>query len=138
MAKKRVTRKRTFARDGTESDLERRFLLHWSTKHPSHPPVTQLQFHPTRLWQFDFAWVIYKVAVEIQGRGPGHQSYTSMTKDYNKHIGAMQMGWKVIYLTSLHLLPEKIDAAVYDVAHILGILPTTPQPKGYVPLHKRK
>ena len=137
MPKKRTTRKRTFAKDGTESDLERRFLSAWSLTYPRYPPTTQHQFHPTRLWQFDFCWPLRKIAVEIQGAGPGHQSYTSMTKDYNKQIAALKLGWKVIYLTSLHLTPEKIASAVFDVATILGV-PIQPEPKGYVPLHKRK
>jgi len=123
--------------DGTESALERLFQTYWNMTYPAFPPTTQHFFHPARQWRFDFCWPIKKVAVEVQGIGPGHCSLTGMTKDYNKHRAALLLGWKVVYLTKTHLLPENVELVCHDIARLLNIFkPDTTF--GYVPMHKRK
>lgn len=121
--------------NGTESDLERLFLSIWLSNYPNHKPLTQLKFHPSRAWLFDFAWPMKKVAVEVQGMGPGHCGLTAMTRDYNKHRAAVLYGWKVVYLTTLHLSQEKSGDVCHDIALLLGLNPTIPST--YVPIHKR-
>jgi len=122
--------------DGTESDLERLFLSHWIKRYPTFPPINNYEFHATRKWRFDFAWVTHKIAVEIQGMGPGHCSLPGMTKDHLKHMAATIDNWKIIYLTTTLLLPENESASCAVVAKLLGIY-KTPQ-TGYVPLSQRK
>lgn len=123
-------------KDGTESALERLFQSYWLSLYPSHHPITQLKFHPSRNWLFDFAWPLRQVAVEVQGMGPGHCGLIPMTRDYDKHRAAMMLGWKVIYLTKLHLSPEKIGDVCDDIAKLLSIF--TAPATGYVPLYKRR
>jgi hypothetical protein len=135
--KKKSSRHRVIHKDGTESDLERLFQTYWSNLYPQSPPTTQLRFHPSRLWVFDFAWPLRQVAVEVQGIGPGHCSLPGMTKDYDKMRAALLLGWKVVYVTKKHLLPETVDDVCHDIARLLGIF-TFHKPTGYVPIHKRK
>ncbi len=134
MCKKRRRGQSTHV-NGTEPYLERLFLSIWLSNFPNHKPLTQLQFHPTIQWKFDFAWPMRKLAVEVQGMGPGHVGLIAMTRDYNKHRAAMIHGWKVVYLTKNHLLPEKSEDVCFDIARLMGLNPQTPS--GYIPLHKR-
>jgi len=136
MPKKR-TRHRVVHDDGTESNLERLFQTYWSNLYPQSPPITQLRFHPSRMWVFDFCWPLRKVAVEVQGMGPGHCSLAGVTKDYDKMRAALLLGWKVVYVTKNHLQPETVDDVCHDIAQLLGIF-TFHKPTGYVPIHKRK
>jgi hypothetical protein len=121
--------------DGTESDLERLFLSHWMRRYPRMPPSNNYPFHLSRNWRFDFAWITHKVAVEIQGMGPGHCSLSGMTKDYDKHMGALLDNWKVVYLTTTHLLPENEEGTCSIIARLLGIW--QPPTNTYTPLRKR-
>jgi hypothetical protein len=77
-----------------------------------------------------------KIAVEVQGQGPGHCSLRGMTADYDKQLAALLLGWRIIYLTNIHLSPQRIEHVCHDIARLLGIY--TEQPAGYIPLHKRK
>lgn len=122
-------------KNGTESDLERLFLAEWKSRYPNSLPIMQHQFHHHRQWRFDFCWPLHKVAVEIQGYGTGHTSLIGMTKDYDKHYGAMTTGWKIVYLTSLHLSPRRIEGTMDDIAKLLGY--TITKQVGYVPIYKR-
>ncbi len=129
---RRVTHK-----DGTESDLERLFQHYWLSYYPAVPPTPQHKFHPVRQWVLDFAWIPSKVAVEVQGMGPGHCGIVSMTKDYDKHRAAMLLDWKIVYLTKKHLSPENVEQVCHDIAKLLGVfIPSTTY--SYIPMHKRK
>jgi len=85
-----------------ESKIEEDFGCYW--KHNIPIPITpQHKFHHTREWRFDFAFPQVLLAVEIQGFGSGHTSYTGMHKDYEKHNAAIDMGWDIYYLMSVDL-----------------------------------
>lgn len=79
----------------SDSDLEESFrnlfLVHGLT------PIQQYKFHPVRNWRFDFCWPVAKLAIEVQGYGPGHNSYVGMTSDYEKHNAALILGWRILY-----------------------------------------
>lgn len=135
MAKKKATR-RVVHSDGTESALERLFQAYWLSLYPRHPPIPQIKFHPKRNWLFDFAWPFKKIAVEVQGMGPGHCGIVAMTRDYDKHRAAMLLNWQIVYLTKKHLSPEKIGDVCHDIAKLLDIF--EPPSTVYVPIHKRK
>jgi very-short-patch-repair endonuclease len=81
-----------------ESELEEKFLGKWRKTYPQETIKTQHQFHSIRKWRFDFAFVNELLAIEIQGFGPGHNSYKGMATDYEKHNEAIRFGWAVIYL----------------------------------------
>jgi very-short-patch-repair endonuclease len=65
-------------------------------------PAREYRFHPKRRWRFDFAWPLYKVAVEVDGgiysrgrhvRGKGFES------DAEKRNAAVLAGWRVLHFT---------------------------------------
>ena len=120
-----------------ESQLEVYFLEQWLTKYPTHRPAREYHFHPTRRFRFDFAWPKERVAVEVQGMGPGHCGLLGMTKDYARHMEAMLLNWQVVYLTSTLL---KKDDSYNNIAKLLGLPPLYFRPVStkYVPLSKRK
>ena len=65
-------------------------------------PIREYRFHPTRRWRSDFAWINYRLLVEIEGgvwtqgrhtRGTGYQS------DIEKYNTAQLEGWIVLRFT---------------------------------------
>lgn len=66
-------------------------------------PETELRFHPTRRWRFDFAWPDRKLAAEVDGatwtngrhtRGSGYE------RDCEKLNAAVLLGWRVLRFTT--------------------------------------
>lgn len=133
MPKKRK-KKKIWLNEEVDSDLELLFLVEWRKIYPNDIPLTQHRFHPTRKFRFDFCWPAKKYAVEVQGYGPGHNSLVGMTQDYDKNIAALLENWKIIYITSIHLQPARLDTTIDSIASILRLPPRKP---GYVPLKFR-
>lgn len=89
-------------------------------------PMTEFRFHPTRKWRFDYAWPLFKVALEIEGGAHGrliiigsgierrggkdlgitsgtrirvggrHQSGPGFEADITKYNAAAVAGWAVL------------------------------------------
>jgi hypothetical protein len=60
----------------------------------------EYEFHPTRKWRFDYAWIKDKIALEIDGgvRGlSGHFSRLGFQSDQVKCLEADILGWRVIH-----------------------------------------
>lgn len=62
-------------------------------------------FHPTRKWRFDLAFEPQRLAVEIEGFGPGgragrHQRAAGFTADCEKYAEAAILGWRLIRVTT--------------------------------------
>jgi very-short-patch-repair endonuclease len=70
------------------------------------PPAREYRFHPKRRWRFDFAWPIYKVAVEVDGgiynRGR-HVRGVGFERDAEKRNAAVLGGWRVLHFTPRHI-----------------------------------
>lgn len=63
----------------------------------------EYQFHPTRLWRFDYAWPLEKFAVEIEGgvwSGGRHTRGKGFIEDCIKYNEAVLLGWRVIRVTT--------------------------------------
>lgn len=59
---------------------------------------TELRFHPSRRWRFDYAWPAGKIAVEYDGIMFGDASHSSLAgilRDAEKCNEAQAMGWRV-------------------------------------------
>lgn len=97
-----------------DSKLEVAFDKEWD-KHYDVPVVPQLQFHPARKWRFDFSLPSAFIAIEIQGFGSGHTSYTGMQSDYEKHNAAVALGWSTIFLMSEDLKPAAIKKTCDEI-----------------------
>lgn len=83
-------------------------------------PVPEYRFHPHRRWRFDYAWPIYRVAVEIEGgvwtqgrhtRGAGYLA------DLAKYNSAALLGWLVLRYTP-DQLPQALDDLRIALARI--------------------
>jgi very-short-patch-repair endonuclease len=65
-------------------------------------PAREYRFHPSRRWRFDFAWPIYKVAVEVDGgiySCGRHVRGTGFERDAEKGNEAVLQGWRVLHFT---------------------------------------
>ena len=120
-----------------ESHLEEKFHYTWNAHYPKHRPIREYYFHPKRKFRFDFAWPTRKIAVEVQGYGVGHNSLPGMTQDYDKHMYALLLGWRVIFLTSRHLEVKRINKTLKVIATLLNIQDSK-EPVGYIPLRNRQ
>ncbi|GIW60338.1 MAG: hypothetical protein KatS3mg087_1404 [Patescibacteria group bacterium] len=99
------------------STLELRFVNLW--KDVPIPYVREYTFHPRRAWRFDFAFPTRKVAIEIQGFGKGHNSYSGMKSDYEKHNEALKLGWIIIYLMGIDLKEKNRETTKQLILTIL-------------------
>lgn len=103
-----------------ESELEKQF--HTILSQHNFPAFTQQHiFHPQRQWRFDFAFPKHKVAVEVQGYGPGHTSLPGMTNDYAKHNEALIHGWIIIYFMNQDFQPKNIPQTIQTTRKILEL-----------------
>jgi hypothetical protein len=118
------------------SSLERKFFNCWAEEYPHDLPLREYKFHPTKQWRFDYAWPMKKIAVEIQGMGPGHCSLPGMTADHEKHLEAMILNWKVIYFTTLSLKNEHRTKFFNKLAQLLDINQNYDKPR-YTPYRRR-
>ncbi|MFQ5788165.1 MAG: hypothetical protein ACE5H1_09320 [Thermodesulfobacteriota bacterium] len=88
-----------------KSLLEKKFLFLLKTSH-IEKPVEEYRFDANRKWRFDFAWVIEKVAVEIEGgiwSAGRHVRGSGFIADCDKYNSAALDGWIVFRFTSKHL-----------------------------------
>lgn len=89
-------------------------------------PTREFRFHPTRKWRFDYAWPLFKVALEIEGGAHGrllivtdgverragvsvplkagtrvrvggrHQSGPGFERDIEKYNSGQILGWLIL------------------------------------------
>jgi hypothetical protein len=98
------------------SEREKQFLAIWRGHVTDCDPTPHFRFHPTRKWEFDFAWEPIKLAVEIEGGtfgGGRHGSGPGFHKDCEKYNEAILLGWRVLRFDSMHL--KQSAAEVVDV-----------------------
>lgn len=91
--------------DPRGTDLEHTFVTRWKQQvYSTIRPMREYRFaRPSKQYRFDFAFIEQKVAVEMVGgawtRGR-HNRAQGMREDYDKHLLATLMGWRVVYLTT--------------------------------------
>tara|TARA_R110000868_G_scaffold16350_13_gene73586 strand:+ start:318 stop:725 length:408 start_codon:yes stop_codon:yes gene_type:complete len=92
--------KKTVEKLSTEKVL---FALHREKKIPQY--TSELIFHPTRKFRFDWAIPDLKVAIEFEGimsNKSRHTTVTGYSKDCIKYNLAACLGWKVLRYTVLN------------------------------------
>jgi hypothetical protein len=70
-------------------------------------PVAEHRFHPDRRWRFDYAWLDFKVALEVEGGvwvGGRHTRGAGFVNDMDKYSEAAILGWCVLRVTPSDLL----------------------------------
>jgi very-short-patch-repair endonuclease len=86
-------------------------------------PAREYRFHPKRRWRFDFAWQLWKVAVEVDGgiysRGR-HVRGSGFERDIEKRNAAVLAGWRVLHFTSRHI---KSGIAVKTIEELMRKIP---------------
>lgn len=101
--------------ENAHPDREGQFLKLWLAFAPGRQfPQRQFVFHETRKWRFDFAWPLFKVAVEIDGgvyqkKATGHRSIGGVVSQMEKLNVAQIAGWKVLrfHANDLDKTPEQ-------------------------------
>jgi hypothetical protein len=83
-------------------------------------PTPEYNFHPTRRWRFDFAWIPQKVAVEIEGgiwmKGRGaHSRPSNVLRDMEKQNEAGKLGWRIFRFTPTEYNKGIVQAFLKDV-----------------------
>lgn len=74
------------------------------------PACSELQFHPTRKWRFDFAIPAFHIAVEVDGgvwSGGRHSGGAGQIKDMEKGNAAVMLGWRVLHYTPQQIKSKK-------------------------------
>jgi very-short-patch-repair endonuclease len=103
--------KRTNARAKADSLRFARFLRALSLAGIT-APQTELKFHSSRRWRFDFAWPDSRLAVECEGgvwSGGRHTRGAGFIGDLEKYNRATELGWRVLRYTPEQLTkPETI------------------------------
>ena len=104
----------------TNKDKKQAFLFYWHIFQPGAPEPTGKPEHRfaaksdyKRQWQFDWAWIDERVAVEVDGgthlvvRGVAVGSH-AQDDDYLKINAANDLGWRVFRITTSMLKNGKI------------------------------
>ena len=66
------------------------------------PHHTEYRFDAFRRWRFDYAWPMFKVALEVEGAiwtGGRHTRGAGFLKDMEKYNEATLQGWRVLRCT---------------------------------------
>lgn len=84
-------------------------------------PERQYQFHPTRKWRLDFAWVRERVAVEVEGGiwrrnsegnwAGAHSHPMNIERDIEKGNALAALGWILVRATDKNIK----SGEVFDV-----------------------
>lgn len=101
---KALQRKRAVKR---ADDTAQRLFLEGCKAHGLPEPVAEYQFHPTRRWRLDWAWVAAKLALEIQGglfSGGRHVRGAALLGEHEKLNAAAAAGWRVLFVT-----PQQVE-----------------------------
>jgi len=118
--------KRTIIRDSTGKPFskwkpETKFAYYWQQNGlDGGEPETEYRFCDDRKWRMNFAWPKFRVAVEIDGFGYGHQAQQQIALDHEKQNAAVELGWKVLRFNSRSLGSHRgVQEAVDQVCRVL-------------------
>jgi hypothetical protein len=107
---------------GVGSDLERTFDTWIKRLAPELPPATpEYRFAPPRRWRFDRAWVVERVAIELEGgvwSGGRHTRPAGYEADAEKYNAATCEGWRVLRFTA-KMLKDDPAACIGMVVEVL-------------------
>ena len=107
-----------------KSEPEERFALAWRVL--GGPAFErEYEFAKPRMWRFDFAWPLARVAVEIEGgawegehRGR-HLRQLGFTDDCVKYAEGALLGWRVIRLTPPMIQPALLERLASEIRRSL-------------------
>lgn len=85
----------------------------------------EVMFHPTSRWRFDLAWPDKKVAVELHGgswQQGRHQRGAGFTRDRQKMVAAIELGWRVLEFTDEDLRTRPVQV-IEQIRKVLANVP---------------
>lgn len=87
----------------------------WCRRNSIPEPDPEWRFDLTRRWRFDFAWPVWKIAVENQGAifvNGRHTRGASLLKEHEKLNRAAVLGWRVLYASPQTLKSREMLATL--------------------------
>lgn len=93
---------------------------------------TQVAFHPTRKWRFDFCWAANMLAMEVDGGtwvGGAHSRGSGQEKDCEKLAAAVILGYRVMRATT-NQVKDGTAALWLEAALRPGLASRSPQQAG--------
>lgn len=91
-----------------QTDQAPLFAYAWRVIAPHCPaPTGEYHFTDTRAWRFDWAWPLYRVAVEVDGgqhQAGGGQHGSDADRDKLNHAAAL--GWRVLHFSPAQLTED--------------------------------
>lgn len=111
-----------FADDLVKPEPEYRFAAHF-VGGPGKGVRKRLKDADLQDWRFDFAWVDWKVAVELEGgiwTGGRHTRGAGYASDVLKYNAALLQGWAV-YRITVNMLEEKSEKTFEEIRALLSI-----------------
>jgi len=83
-------------------------------------PIPEFLFHPVRKWRFDYAFLVNRVAVEVEGgiwRGDrgAHGRPLNILRDMEKYNASVLLGWRLLRTT-----PDALHECVRDLKILLA------------------
>ena len=107
-----------------KSEPEERFALAWRVLGGT-AFEREYEFAKPRMWRFDFAWPLARVAVEIEGgihegasRGR-HMRQTGFLEDCAKYNEASFLGWRVFRLPPAQIQPVLLERLASEIRRCL-------------------
>lgn len=95
------------------SRLETKFITLWRSLHPSIELESEVLLIPTRKYRVDFAHLISKTVIEVQGgvwgRG-AHSTGKGLNRDYEKYNFLQLEGFSVFQLSSDMIKEDWLNA----------------------------
>lgn len=88
-------------------------------------PDEEHQFHETRRWRFDYAWLAERVAIECQGGlfiGGKHGRGYGILRDYEKLNTAQLGGWIVLQFAPEELRKGSFVAQLREALKLRGAI----------------
>ncbi|MFZ4413206.1 MAG: hypothetical protein ACOYOV_09005 [Bacteroidales bacterium] len=70
---------------------------------------SELVFHPTRKWRYDFAIIEHKIAIEVEGgvwTNGRHTRGKGFIEDIEKYNAGTTLGWRILRVTPENLLKQ--------------------------------
>ena len=79
------------------------------------------RFHPERRWRLDYAHLVTKTAIEINGgiwSGGRHVRGAGYLRDREKINAAQMLGWRVFELGTGQVTPDNVQAIINHVTEV--------------------
>jgi very-short-patch-repair endonuclease len=85
--------------------------------------VAEHRFHPERRWRLDFAHLVTKTAIEINGgvwSGGRHVRGAGYLRDREKVNAAQMLGWRVFELGTGQVTVDNVERIIRHIQEVTG------------------